>query len=608
MQGIFRLHLLSITDSLLMHELTRLIYKGWIFGRTSVLKLVRYLKGYGKQCVLAPLFKFLEAIFNLLVPIVMASVVDDGIAKGDVHHIYLCAAILIGMAVIGWVCAATAQYFCAQLASGFGTGLRNDLFKHIMSLSRADIDELGSATLITRVTNDTNQIQDGVNMFFRLVLRCPIAVIGSIISAYIISGIEGAIVLVSCLFVLLFVWLIMRVAIVRYRNVQTALDNVLLSVTEQLEGVRVLRAFSRESAECEAFDQTTTGLRQAQVHAGDAAALMNPLTYVSVNLALVAMLWVGGIQVDTGIFTQGELVALVNYMSQLLVEVLKIATFVNMLSKAAACSRRVNEIFEHQPTMVDGTESADGASASIEFKSVSFAYPEAGAPTLKDISFSAKPGDVIGIIGGTGSGKSTLANLIMRLYDTTEGTVLVGGKDIRTYSLKSLHHLVSMVDQKPHMFSGTIESNLKLADENATEQQLIDAISTAQATDAVEAKGGLSAKVEQLGRNMSGGQRQRLSIARTLTRSPRILILDDASSALDLATDAALRHALAELPGEVTQVVISQRVSAIRHANTILVLDEGKLVGKGTHKELLGSCEVYREICDSQLEREEVEA
>lgn len=570
-----------------------------------MLELIRYLKGYGKQCVLAPLFKLLEALFNLLVPFVMASVIDKGIAKGDIQHVYFCAFLLIAMAIIGWVCSVTAQYFCARLATGFGTALRDDLFQHIMSLSRADIDELGSATLITRVNNDTNQIQDGVNIFFRLVLRCPIVVIGAMISAWIISGYEGLLFLLIALVVAVFVWLVMSVAVRRYRSVQTALDVILLKVSEQLEGVRVLRAFSRESAECEDFNNRASELRQNQVYAGDTAALMNPLTYAAVNLGLVAVLYVGGIQVQVGSFSQGELVALVNYMSQLLVDLLRLAVLVTSLSKAEACAKRVNEIFDRKPTMQDGSESAEGAPASIAFNDVSFTYPKASAPALSHISFQANPGDIIGVIGGTGSGKSTLASLLMRYYDASSGTVEVGGSDIASYQLKSLHHLVNIVDQKPRLFAGTVESNLKFANEKATKEELEAAIGAAQAANVVEAKGGLEGTIEQLGRNLSGGQRQRLSIARTLTRKPRILILDDASSALDLATDAALRHALAEMK-DTTQVVISQRVSAIRHANLILVLDEGNLVGQGTHAELVKSCEVYREICESQLESEEM--
>lgn len=573
---------------------------------SRMLKLVRYLRGYGKECVLAPLFKCLEAAFQILVPLVMASVVDEGIAAGNTHHIMASAAALIAMGVVGWVCAVAAQYFSAKLSAGFGTALRDDLFAHVMSLSRSDVDELGTSTLVTRLTNDTNQVQDGVNLFFRLVLRCPITILGSIGAAYLVSGTEGALFVVVSAIVFLLVWLVMRVAIRGYREVQHGLDGVLLSTAEQLEGVRVLRAFGREDEERRLFDGLLDDLWHRQVHVGDVSGLMNPLTYAAVNLGLVVVLYVGGISIQAGNLTQGALVALVNYMSQMLVDLLRFATLVNTLSKSEACARRVNEVFERVPSMTDGELSADGLSGSIEFCDVTFSYPGAAAPSLSHVSFSARPGQVVGVIGGTGSGKSTLASLLMRFYDATSGSVLVGGRDIRTFTLESLHRLVSIVDQRPRLFSGTIESNLRLAAPDASPDQLEHAVGAAQAADVVAAKGGVAGAVEQLGRNLSGGQRQRLSIARTLSRGPRILVLDDASSALDLATDARLRHALAsEFPG-VTQVVISQRISAIRHANLILVLDAGRVVGQGTHEELRRSCDVYEEICASQLEGEEV--
>ena len=573
---------------------------------SRMLKLVRYLRGYGKECVLAPLFKCLEAAFQILVPLVMASVVDEGIAAGNTHHIMASAAALIAMGVVGWVCAVAAQYFSAKLSAGFGTALRDDLFAHVMSLSRSDVDELGTSTLVTRLTNDTNQVQDGVNLFFRLVLRCPITILGSIGAAYLVSGTEGALFVVVSAIVFLLVWLVMRVAIRGYREVQHGLDGVLLSTAEQLEGVRVLRAFGREDEERRLFDGLLDGLWHRQVHVGDVSGLMNPLTYAAVNLGLVVVLYVGGISIQAGNLTQGALVALVNYMSQILVDLLKFATLVNTLSKSEACARRVNEVFERVPSMTDGELSADGLSGSIEFCDVTFSYPGAAAPSLSHVSFSARPGQVVGVIGGTGSGKSTLASLLMRFYDATSGSVLVGGRDVRTLTLESLHHLVSIVDQRPRLFSGTIESNLRLAAPDASPDQLEHAVGAAQAADVVAAKGGVAGAVEQLGRNLSGGQRQRLSIARTLSRGPRILVLDDASSALDLATDARLRHVLASgFPG-VTQVVISQRISAIRHADLILVLDAGRVVGQGTHEELRRSCDVYEEICASQLEGEEV--
>ncbi len=569
-----------------------------------MLKLARYLSGYGRECVLAPLFKLLEALFQLLVPLVMATVVDEGIAANDQRHIILCGLALVAMGVIGWVCAVSAQYFSAKIGAGFGRALRDDLFEHVMGLSRADVDELGSSTLITRLTNDTNQVQDGVNLFFRLVLRCPIVVCGTMVAAYFVDGLEGLIFLCIGALVFFFVWLVMRVAVKGYRRVQSGLDDVLLKTNEQLEGARVLRAFCREEHECADFGETSTELRASQVRVGDVAGLMNPLTYAAVNLGLVVVLYVGGVSIDTGILTQGQLVALVNYMSQMLTDLLRFASLINTLSKSEACARRINDVFGRVPTMEDGELDASDLEPSIELRDVSFTYPGAGAPSLSHLSFSAAPGQKVGVIGGTGCGKSTLASLLMRFYDASEGEVLVGGQDVRKLSLKSLHNLVGLVDQSPRLFAGTIESNLRWADAEASEDKLMACVRSAQAADVVAVKGGLDGEIEQLGRNLSGGQRQRLSIARTLARSPKVLVLDDASSALDLATDAALRHALARDFSSATQVVISQRVSAIRDCDLILVLDEGKLVGMGTHGQLQETCEVYREICDSQLERE----
>lgn len=569
-----------------------------------MLRLARYLKGYGKECALAPLFKCLEAAFQILVPLVMASVVDDGIANANKSHIAICATILVAMGVVGWVCAATAQFFSAKLGAGFGTALRDDLFTHVMGLSRQDVDELGASTLMTRLTNDTNQVQDGVNLFFRLVLRCPIAILGSIGAAWLVDGGEGVLFVIVSLIVFLLVWLVMRVAVKGYRAVQHGLDGILLSTKEQLEGVRVLRAFGREQAERDEFKGKLDDLWARQVHVGDVAAFLNPLTYATVNLGLVAVLYAGGASIELGSMTQGALVALVNYMSQMLVELLKLANLVNTLSKAEACAKRVNEVFDRTPAMSDGTLDARGLSGSIELDNVTFAYPGASAPALADVSLSVAPGEVLGVIGGTGSGKSTLASLLMRFYDPTKGIVALGGHDVRELTRTSLHRLVALVDQSSTLFAGTVESNLRLANEDAPVEQLASCIETAQAQDVVAAKGGLEGAIEQLGRNLSGGQRQRLSIARTLARAPRILILDDASSALDLATDARLRHALATRCPGVTQVVISQRVSAIRHADKIVVLEAGHVAGIGTHAELMRSCTVYQEICDSQLEKE----
>lgn len=571
-----------------------------------MLKLARYLAGYGRECLLAPLFKLLEAAFQLLVPLVMASVVDRGIAESDTGYVYACAAALVAMGVVGWVCAATAQYFSARLGAGFGAALRDDLFAHILGLSRADLDGLGTSTLVTRLTNDSNQIQDGVNLFFRLVLRCPIAIFGAIVAAFVVNGVEGGLFCAISALVFLFVWLVMRVTVVRYRGVQRRLDGVLLAVTEQLEGARVLRAFGREHEECTGFAKRAGALRSDQVAVGDVAALMNPLTYAAVNLGLVAVLYVGGVQVEVGGLTQGGLVALVNYVSQMLVELLKLTNLVNTLSKAEACARRVNEVFALTPSMADGTDATIPGELGIAFRDVSFTYPGASAPALDGIDFEVGPGETLGVIGGTGSGKSTLASLVMRFYDVDKGSVLVGGRDVRAYRTSALHRAVGIVDQSPRLFAGTVAENLRWGGEGLDDEELLRCAAQAQASDVIEAKGGLGGAVEQLGRNLSGGQRQRLSIARTLARRPRVLILDDASSALDLRTDARLRHALTTDFPDTTKVVISQRVSAIRHADRILVLDDGRQVGFGTHEGLLRSCEVYREICESQLDHEEV--
>lgn len=570
-----------------------------------MLKLTKYLAGYAKECILAPLFKLLEAVFQLLVPLVMASIVDTGIAHHDAHHIIVCAVLLIGMAIVGWICAIVAQYYSAKIGAGFGTSLRSDLFHHIVTLSRAELDTLGTSTLITRLTNDSNQIQDGVNQFFRLVLRCPITVFGATALAFAIDGWEGALFCGVVAIVFVLVWLIMRVAIRRYRDVQHKLDGVLLATSEELEGMRVLRAFGREKSECKAFDGRVQALRSEQVSVGDISALMNPLTYIAVNGGLVAVLAAGGVQVNIGGLTQGQLVALVNYMSQMLFELVRFANLIVSLSKASASARRVNEIFAQKTSLIDGTVSADGVAPSIEFHDVSFSYPQAVAQSLSHIQFSVQPGQSVGIIGGTGSGKSTIARLLMRFYDVSAGEILVGGQDVRTYTLESLHNLVSLVDQRAQLFAGSIASNLRLANPQATDEELNHVLTQAQADNIVQAKDGLSGAIDQLGRNLSGGQRQRLSIARTFARQPRILVLDDASSALDLATDAVLRHVLHTEYKEATKLIISQRISALRDSDLILVLDKGQLVGSGTHDELRNTCEVYREICDSQLDPEE---
>ena len=572
-------------------------------------KLRRYLAGHYAECVLAPLFKMLEALLQLLVPLVMAQVIDIGIATRDATYVLWHGALLVGMGVFAWAISVTAQYFCSKLASAFGTALRDDLFRHVLSLSREDVERLGRATLVTRITNDSQQVQDGLNMFFRLILRSPFVTFGTVVAAFLVDGIEGAALLVAVLVSGAIVLGFMRVTTSRYREIQRGLDDVLLATTENLEGVRVLRAFRREDAERASFAEAASTVRARQVSTGDISALVNPLTYAAINCGLIALLWFGGLQVDAGHLTQGQLVALVSYVSQALVELLKLTNLIVLLSKASACAKRVNEVFETRPSMADGTREATLAPGepALAFDDVSFTYAGGAGHALSHVSFELAPGRTLGVIGGTGSGKSTLASLAMRFYDATEGTVRVGGADVRTLTRESLRRVVSLVEQGATLFSGTIASNLRWGGPGAGEKDLRAALATAQAAGVVDGKaGGLEAEVEQFGRNFSGGQRQRLAIARTLARRPEVLILDDASSALDFATDAALRRAIAHDCRDTAVITISQRVTAVRHADQILVLDGGRQVGLGTHEELLASCPVYREICESQLTAEEV--
>ena len=572
-------------------------------------KLRRYLAGHYAECVLAPLFKGLEALLQLLVPLVMAQVIDVGIATRDASYVLWHGALLVGVGVFAWAISVTAQYFCSRLASAFGTALRDDLFAHVLELSREDVERIGRASLVTRITNDSQQVQDGLNMFFRLILRSPFVTFGTVVAAFLVDGVEGAALLVAVLVSGAIVMGFMRVTTARYRQIQRGLDEVQLRVAENLEGVRVLRAFRREDSEREAFARTAATVRDRQVTTGDVSALVNPLTYAAINCGLIALLWVGGGQVSVGHLTQGQLVALVSYVSQALVELLKLTNLIMLLSKASACARRVNEVFETAPSMVDGTREAAlvPGRPALSFDDVSFTYPDGAGRALDRVSFSLMPGETLGVIGGTGSGKSTLASLALRFYDASAGTVRVGGTDVRDLTRQSLRRAVSLVEQGATLFSGTIESNLVERCVNASEEDLRSALRTAQAADVVDGKeGGLEAKVEQFGRNFSGGQRQRLAVARTLARRPGVLVLDDASSALDFATDAALRRAIRRDCAGAAVIMISQRVTTVRQADKILVLDGGRQVGLGTHEELLRCCPVYREICESQLTAEEV--
>lgn len=571
-------------------------------------KLRRYLAGHYAECVLAPLFKMLEALLQLLVPLVMAQVIDVGIANCDASYVLAHGALLVLMGVFAWTVAVTAQYFCSKLASAFGTALRDDLFAHVLTLSREDVERLGRATLVTRITNDSQQVQDGLNMFFRLILRSPFVTFGTVVAAFLVDGPEGAALLAAVLVSGALIMGFMRVTTGRYRSIQQGLDEVLLRTTESLEGVRVLRAFRREADERERFAEVAGTVRDRQVSTGYLSGLVNPLTYVTINCGLIALLWVGGLQVNVGNLTQGQLVALVSYVSQALVELLKLTNLIVLLSKASACARRLNEVFETRPSLSDGAGEAGlpAGAPALAFDDVSFTYPDGAGRALSHVSFSLAAGGTLGVIGGTGSGKSTLASLAMRFYDASAGTVRVGGEDVRGLTRKSLRRVVSLVEQGATLFSGTVGSNLRWGDPEADEAALAGALATAQAAGVVEGKGGLEAEVEQFGRNFSGGQRQRLAIARTLARRPGVLILDDASSALDFATDAALRRAIRHDCAGTAVVTISQRVAAVRHADQILVLDGGRQVGLGTHEELLEGCPVYREICESQLTAEEV--
>ena len=580
-------------------------------------KLRRYLRGHMVAATLAPLFKMFEALLQLLVPLVMAQVIDVGIATQNRAYILGHGALLLGMGVAAWGISVVAQYFSSLAASAFGTALRDDLFAHVMALSRQDVERLGKASLTTRITNDSQQVQDGLNMFFRLVLRSPFVTVGTVIAAFLVDGVEGAALLVAVAAAFAIVMGFMRVATGRYRQIQHGLDDVLLKTTETLEGARVLRAFRREQAERDGFAEAAEHVRALQVSTGDLSGLVNPLTYAAVNCGLIALLWLGGLQVNVGALTQGQLVALVSYVSQALVELVKLANLIILLSKASACARRVNEVFACSPSLADGTatarvarrtdSSAAGSGApALAFDDVTFSYPGAAAPALSHVSFSLAPGATLGVIGGTGSGKSTLASLALRFYDATSGRVLVGGADVRTLTRQSLRREVGLVEQGPTLFSGTVAENLRWGRADATDEELAAALGTAQAANVVDAhEGGLAAEVEQFGRNFSGGQRQRLAIARTLVRRPSVLVLDDASSALDFATDAALRRAIARDCADAAVVWISQRVSAVSHADQVLVLDKGRVAGLGTHEELLASCAVYQEICASQLTGEE---
>lgn len=569
--------------------------------------LCPYLRRFRKESILAPLFKMLEATFDLLVPMVVADIIKVGIAGGNTTYIWTRCGLLVLMALIGLLCSFTAQYFAARAAIGTSTGLRHELMAHIQSLSFSELDTLGVSTLITRMTSDVNQVQNGLNMFLRLFLRSPFIVAGAMIAAFTIDTQIALIFLAAIPVLAVIVFGIMRITSPMYKTVQSRLDAVTGATRENLSGVRVVRAFGREDAEEENFVQQNGSLNAMQLKVGRIAALMNPLTYVVVNLGIIGILYFGANKIGSGALLSGDVVALVNYMSQILVELVKLANLVVLLTRAIASMGRVSQVLDTPSTMAfpEKPVSADAASdVAVAFDHVSLRYQGAGAESLSDVTFTAKKGQTIGVIGGTGSGKTTLVSLIPRFYDATKGQVTLLGQPITAYSKEELNRHVAVVMQKAQLFKGTIRSNLLWGNENATDEELWHALSIAQSEDFVRQKPGkLDDPVEQGGRNLSGGQRQRLTIARALVGHPDILILDDSASALDYATDAALRKALRTLPAETTLFIVSQRTSSLRHADQIIVLDDGHVVGIGTHDTLMQTCEVYREIHESQFRK-----
>lgn len=570
--------------------------------------LLKYLKDYKKESILAPVFKMLEASFELFVPLVMAAIIDTGIANHDKGYIFRMGGVLVALGLIGLACSVTAQFFSAKAAVGFATKLRHALFSHIQGLSYAELDTLGTNTLITRMTSDVNQLQSGVNLTLRLLLRSPFIVFGAMIMAFTVDVKAALIFVVAIPLLSIVVFGIMIVSLPLYKKVQVALDKVLGRTRENLEGARVIRAFCKEGQEIESFSEENEALLNIQVFVGKISAAMNPLTYIIVNIALVVLLWTGAIRVDGGIITQGTVVALVNYMSQILVELIKMANLIIQITKALACAKRIESILavENSQQIEELTQQAKAETDDvIRFDHVGLTYQGGGEESLTDIDFTVKKGQTIGIIGGTGSGKTSVVNLIPRLYDATRGTVYVDGQDVKTYDPKQLRSKVGIVPQKAVLFAGTIRENLLWGNENATEEQLERALEISQAKEFVDTKEGrLDFKIAQGGKNLSGGQRQRMTIARAVVRDPEILILDDSASALDFATDAKLRHAIREMGNDMVVIIVSQRSSSIQYADQIIVLDDGKMVGIGTHDSLLAENEVYQEIYYSQFPKE----
>lgn len=580
--------------------------------------LLAYLKGYKKESILAPLFKMLEASFELFVPLVMAAIIDVGIANQDKPYIVKMCFVLIALGIIGLVCSITAQYFAAKAATGVGTGIRHGLFEHIQKFTFTEMDQLGTSTLITRMTSDINQIQSGVNLVLRLFLRSPFIVFGAMIMAFTVDVKAALVFVVTIPLLSLIVFGIMLVTMPMYKKVQADLDQVLLATRENLTGARVIRAFNKEEDETKRFENANQILTDAQKYVGRISGMMNPLTYIIVNGAIIALIYVGAVRVDIGDLTQGQVVALINYMSQILVELVKLANLIISVTKAAACLNRVESVLAVKPDMNEGDVRWKSNSSEadrdlknkipvVEFSHVSLTYKGTSDTSLSDINFCAEKGQTIGIIGGTGSGKSSLVNLIPRFYDATDGTVKINGRDIKEYQTENLREHIGVVLQKAVLFKGSIADNLRWGKEDATEQEMYEALDSSQAREFVDTKqGGLEFQIEQGGRNLSGGQKQRMTIARALVRKPEILILDDSASALDFATDAALRKSIKEMKNQPTVFIVSQRAASIQYADQIIVLDDGAMAGIGTHEELLKDCPIYQEIYYSQFPKEAV--
>lgn len=572
-------------------------------------KLLYFMKDYKKESVLAPLFKMLEAFFELFVPLVVASIIDDGIVPKDSGHIIRMCLLLLVLAAVGLTCSITAQYFAAKSAVGAATGIRYELFTHIQTLGYEEMDMVGTSTLITRMTSDINQVQNGINLVLRLFLRSPFIVFGAMIMAFTIDVKAAMIFVVAIILLSIVVFGVMFITKPLYKKVQSGLDTILGTTRENLTGVRVIRAFHQEQAEYNKFLAENEELTSLQKFAGKILGLTNPLTFIIINFAILVLIHTGAVRVSLGTLSQGQVVALYNYMSQILVELIKLANLIISVTKAMACFNRIQDVFHIEPSMKEGTKTvaaAGNTTPAVEFKNVSFTYAGGGDHAVENISFKAMPGQTIGIIGGTGSGKSTLVNLIPRFYDVSEGEVDIAGKNVQDYTYGSLRNTISVVPQKAQLFAGTIRDNLTFGCPDATEEQIEEALAISQAKEFVDTKEGrLDAKIEQGGKNLSGGQRQRLTLARALVPQSDILIMDDSASALDYATDARLRKAIQDMKRKPTVFIVSQRTSSIQNADMILVLDDGKIAGQGTHEQLLKSCNIYREIYETQFKKEE---